>query len=54
MGEGDREGHVLGGLVAGVAEHHALVAGTLVLFFLAFDALVDVAGLLVDGGDDAA
>jgi hypothetical protein len=28
---GDGRGHQLGGLVAGVAEHHALVAGALLL-----------------------
>ena len=28
LGDGDRQRHKLGGVVAGVAEHHALVAGT--------------------------
>ena len=48
------EGHVLLGVGAGVAEHHALVAGALLLGLLAGHAAVDVGALLVDGGDDAA
>lgn len=47
-------GHHLARLVAGVSEHDALVAGTLLLLLLADDALVDVRGLLVDGRKDAA
>ncbi len=61
----DRQRHQVGGLVAGVAEHHALVAGALqveaVLAGLAradllarVDALGDVGALLVDRDDDAA
>ena len=49
VGERDGGGHQLGGLVGGVAEHHALVAGA-----SGVDALRDVGGLAVDGGDDAA
>ena len=63
VGHGDGGGHQLGRLVAGVAEHHALVAGAdqvggvgaalLVLEGLV-DAHGDVGGLLVDGGHDGA
>ena len=53
LGEYQRRGHVFARLVAGVAEHDALVAGSL-LFVLFHDALVDVGALLVDGGEDAA
>ena len=49
VGQRDGGGHQLGGLVGGVAEHHALVAGA-----AGVNALGDVAGLLVDGGDDGA
>jgi hypothetical protein len=49
VGQRDGRGHQLGGLVGGVAEHHALVAGA-----AGVNALGDVAGLLVDGGDDGA
>ena len=42
-------GHQLGVLVAGVAEHHALVAGA-----AGVHAHGDVAGLLVDAGDHGA
>ena len=45
--EVEREGHVVGGLVAGIAEHHALIAGTLTLGLLALDTAVDVGALLV-------
>ena len=62
MCKGDGQGHQLGRLVAGVAEHHALIAGAVVQLvvagFLGFQGLVhaqgDVAGLLVDVGDDGA
>ena len=43
VGQRDGSRHQLGGLVGGVAEHHALVAGA-----AGVDALRDVAGLLVD------
>ena len=54
MRQGDGHGHVLGGLVAGIAEHHALVARADVVRVLgaALERVVhahrDVAGLLVD------
>ena len=47
--EVERYGHVVLGLVGGVAEHHSLVAGALVLFLLAAHTTVDVVRLLVDG-----
>ncbi len=49
VGQGDGGGHQFGGLVGGVTEHHALVAGA-----AGVHALRDVAGLLVDGRDDGA
>ena len=49
VGQRDGGGHQLGSLVGGIAEHHALVAGA-----AGVNALGDVAGLLVDGGDDGA
>ena len=63
VGQGQGQGHQLGGLIAGIAEHHALVAGAVVqtvvlLALFHLQALVhahgDVGGLLVDGGDDGA
>ena len=62
VGQGDGQGHELRGLVTGIAEHHALVAGTVVqravsaLFGLQglVNAQGDVRALLVDVGDDAA
>ena len=47
--ERDGRGHQLGGLIGGVAEHHALVAGA-----AGIHALRDVGALGVDGGDDGA
>ena len=62
VGDGDSQRHQLRRLVAGVAEHHALVTGAVVQLALAgglrLVALVhaqrDIAGLLVDVGDDGA
>ena len=65
VGQPDGERHQVGRLVAGVAEHHPLVAGTLgVQLVLAagarpdlerlVDALADVGRLLVERDDDAA
>lgn len=48
------ERQVARGLGAGVAKHHALVAGALVLLLAAVHAAVDVARLLVYGGEHAA
>jgi len=49
----DRQGHELGRLVAGEAEHHALVAGSLLALLGSLDAPRDVAALAVDGDPDA-
>jgi hypothetical protein len=49
MGERDGCRHQLGGFVGGVAEHHALVAGT-----AGVHTLSDVGGLAVDGRDHSA
>ncbi|CAI8949995.1 NAD-specific glutamate dehydrogenase [Pseudomonas sp. IT-P12] len=46
--EGDRRWHQHVGFVAGVAEHQALVAGTLIFRLGAVDTLVDVRGLLAN------
>ena len=63
MRQRDGQGHQLRGLVAGVAEHHALIAGAVVqtvvrLALLDLQTLVhahgNIAGLLVNVGDDAA
>ena len=54
VGQRDGQRHQLVGLAAGVAEHHALVAGALVLLGLTADAHVDVLALLVDGAEHAA
>ena len=63
LGQGDGQGHQLRGLVAGVAEHHALVTGAVVqavvlAALLGLQALVhahgDIPRLLVDRGDDGA
>ena len=64
VGHGDGRGHQLGGLVAGIAEHHTLVAGphqvqgvgvaALLHLIGLVDAHGDVGGLLVDGGHNGA
>ena len=62
LGQGQGQGHQLRRFVAGVAEHHALVAGTLAQLGLraglVFQGLVhahgDIRGLLVDRGNDGA
>ena len=48
----DRRRHQLGRLAAGIAEHHALVAGALVLVAGGVDALRDIRRLLVDQAFD--
>ena len=50
----EREGHVVVGLVAGVAKHHTLVAGTLLHGIGALHAPVDVGRLFVNGREDTA
>ncbi len=54
VGEADRRRHQHVGLVAGVAEHQALVAGALVFRLGPVDALVDVHRLLADDVQHAA
>ena len=49
----ERERHIVGSLIAGVAEHHALVAGTLVFSHGAFHTAVDVLRLLVQSREYA-
>ncbi len=51
VAQGDGQGHFFRRLVAGVAEHHALVPGAA---HLVVGAQGDIRGLLVDAGDDAA
>ena len=50
--EGQR--HIVGGILAGITEHHALVPGALGHLVLAHHAAVYIRALLVDGGDDSA
>ena len=45
--------HVVVGFVDGIAEHHALVAGSLVVIVFTGDTAVDVLALLMDGCQDA-
>ena len=62
VGQVERGGHVVFRLVDGIAEHHALVAGTLLHtvgiavagFTFAVYATADVLALFVDGREDAA
>ena len=51
VGQADGQGHQFGGLIAGIAEHHALVActGNIIV-----GAQGDVGALAIDVGDDAA
>ena len=49
MGEVEGQRHVVLGLVAGIAKHHSLVAGALLVRILALYASVDVGALLMDG-----
>ena len=50
----ERYGHIVLGLVSGVAEHHALVAGTLLLLVGTRHTAVDIVRLLVDGCEHTA
>ena len=52
VSEIERDGHIVGRLIAGVAEHHSLVAGTLRLLVLAADAPIDILALLVNGSQN--
>ena len=49
-----RERHIVFRVATGIAEHHALVAGTLLFPMAALYAAVDVCALLVQGAQDAA
>ena len=53
VGEGQRERHIVVGLVAGVAEHNALVAGALFAVAVPVHAHCDVAALGLDDGHNA-
>lgn len=52
MGQIERHGHIVLRLVGGIAEHHSLIAGTLIFGLLTLDAPVDVGTLLMDGRED--
>ena len=54
VGQHDGKGHHLGRLPAGVAEHHTLVAGSLILGLLAIDALGDVLSLMIQADQHGA
>jgi len=55
VGEHEGEGHELGGLVGGIAEHDTLISGSGVLdLALNVDSLGDIGGLLLDGDEDVA
>ena len=47
MGIGDGGGHQLFGFIAGITKHDPLIASTFVFFLAAFNALTNIAGLLV-------
>ena len=51
VGQADGHGHQLRGLIAGIAEHHALVTGTA---DLVVGAQCDIGALAVDVGDNSA
>ena len=50
----ERHRHQVLCLVAGIAEHHALVAGTLFVLIAIVHTTVDIVALLMDGGQYAA
>ena len=52
VGQVERDGHVVLRLVGGIAEHHTLIAGTLLILVTVIDTAVDVGTLLVDGAED--
>ena len=54
VGEVEGQRHIVFGLVGGIAEHHTLVAGSLIHRVLALHAAVDVRTLFVDGTEHAA
>ena len=54
MGQVERQGHVVVGLVRGVTEHHTLVAGTLLLLRSTAHAHIDIGRLRMQGRQYAA
>lgn len=54
MGQVEAYGHIAFRLVGGIAEHHALVAGTLLFLVAVIHAAIDVLALFVDGTQDTA
>ena len=54
MSQVKRYRHIVLGLTGGIAEHHSLVAGSLLIFFRPADAPVDVLALLMNGTEDSA
>ena len=54
VGQVERKGHVVFRLVGGVAEHHALIAGSLVFKHRTFNPLVDVGALFMNGREHTA
>ena len=64
--QGDRQGHILGGLIGGIAEHQALITCTSGVIFLVIVLVIgagfggviyagaDLLGLLTDGNIDTA
>ena len=49
VGEVKTHRHIVLGLVSGIAEHHTLVAGTLLFLVAVIHTAVDVLALFVDG-----
>lgn len=54
MSEGDGEGHQVGALVRGIAEHDTLVTSTVVLEIAVVKTLGDIGRLLLDGDEHVA
>ena len=54
MSQVKTDGHVTLRLIGGIAEHHALVACSLLVFVAVIYTAVDIGALLMDGTQDAA
>ena len=54
MAQVECQRHVVLGLIRGITEHHALVAGALIFWIHTLHALVDVLALLMNGGEHTA
>lgn len=52
MSENQSQGHELLSLVGGIAEHNALVTGTMVLEVTVVETLSDIWGLLLNGDEN--